>query len=106
MNFTQNLCSNALRKVGLLITAAADLGMDLSSYGEAAENQNSGNVYLWLEDYPFTLYIGLGSYEIYANWSNSINGEEQDVMLGRRTLTELCDWANNLTDLANEAEGE
>ena len=57
MEIKQNLCANALRKVALLITKASDLGMDISGYGEAAENQHSGNVYLWLEDYPFTLFI-------------------------------------------------
>jgi hypothetical protein len=106
MNINQDLCANALRKVALLITKAADLGMNLSSYGEAAENPNSGNVYLWLEDYPFCLFISLGSDEIYANWSSPIDGEENDTAVGNHTLYSLCEWANELTDIANEAEGE
>ena len=103
MEINQNLCSNALRKVALLITKASDLGMDISGYGEAGENQNSGNVYLWLEDYPFTLYIGLGSDTIYANWSSPIDGSEEDIDIEAMPLFDLEAWANDLNNLA-EAE--
>ena len=100
MQINQNLCSNALRKAALLITKASDLGMDVSGYGEAGENQNSGNVYLWLEDYPFTLYIGLGSDTIYANWSNPNNGEEEDIDIEAMPLFDIEAWANELYNLA------
>jgi hypothetical protein len=103
MEISQNLCSNALRKVALLITKASDLGMDISGYGQAGENQNSGNVYLWLEDYPFTLYIGLGSDTIYANWSNPIDGSEEDIDIEAMPLFDIEAWANDLNNLA-EAE--
>jgi hypothetical protein len=103
MEINQNLCSNALRKVALLITKASDLGMDISGYGYAGENQNSGNVYLWLEDYPFTLYIGLGSDTIYANWSSPNNGEEEDIDIEAMPLFDVEAWANDLNNLA-EAE--
>jgi hypothetical protein len=93
MNITQNLCSNALRKVALLITKASDLGMDVSGYGEAAENQHSGNVYLWIEDYPITLYIGLGSDTIYACCNNLDTGEEYERAAGDSTLNQLIEWA-------------
>jgi hypothetical protein len=96
MEISQNLGSNALRKVALLITKASDLGMNISGYGEAGENQNSGNVYLWLEDYPFTLYIGLGSDTIYANWTNPNNGEEEDIDIEAMPLFDVEAWANEL----------
>jgi len=35
MEIKSNLCSNAVRKVALLITAASSLGMDVSGYGQA-----------------------------------------------------------------------
>lgn len=99
MNITQNLCSNALRKVALLITKASDLGMDISGEGEAAENQNSGAVYLWLEDYPFTLYIGLGGVDtVYALWSSSQDGREEEIKTTGETLNSLIKWANDLSD--------
>lgn len=96
MNINQNLCSNALRKVALLITKASDLGMDISGYGEAAENCNSGNVYLWLEDYPFTLYIGLGSDAVYALWSSSLNDREEALDIEGMSLYHLTEWAEAL----------
>ena len=56
----KEMCSNEVRKVGLLLTKVAELGWDLGGYGEASVNSGSGNVYVWLEDYPVTPYIGLG----------------------------------------------
>jgi hypothetical protein len=100
MEITANLCSNATRKIGLLITKASDLGMDIGGYGEASENTSSGNVYLWLEDYSFTLYIGLGSDSIYALWTNSNDGEEIEVEVDSMSLFDLQAWAD---DLHNEA---
>lgn len=102
MEITSNLCSNATRKIGLLITKASELGMDVSGYGEASENTTSGNVYLWLEDYPFTLYIGLGSDSIYALWSNPVDGEELEEEVSSMSLYDLEAWAYKLE---NEAQG-
>ena len=95
MEIKSNLCSNAVRKVALLITAASSLGMDVSSYGQADEKQNSGNVYLWLEDYPFTLFIDLsGDDEIQACWSDPEDGNECFVTVGNMTLAGLYDWVS------------
>lgn len=96
MEIKSNLCNNAVRKIGLLITKASDLGMNLSGYGFADENQNSGNVYLWLEDYQFTLYIGLGEDTIYALWSDPEDGEEEEIEVEGKTLRELEAWTEQL----------
>lgn len=101
MEIKQDLCTNALRKAALLITKASDLGMNISHFGEIGENQGSGNVYLWLEDYPFTLYIGLGDDTIYANWSNPNNGEEEDIDIEAMPLFDIEAWA---IDLYNSVE--
>jgi len=103
MEIKSNLCSNATRKIGLLITKASDLGMDLSGYGFADENTNSGNVYLWLEDYNFTLYIGLGSDTVYALWTNPEDGEEIETDAENVTLWDLEHWAQKLAHEAEEA---
>ena len=103
MEIKQDLCSNALRKTALLITKASDLGMNISGYGEIGENPNSGNVYLWLEDYPFCLYIGLGSDTIYANWNNPNNGEEEDIDIEAMPLFDIESWAYKLENEAMEA---
>lgn len=92
MEIKSNLCSNATRKIGLLITKASELGMDVSGYGFADENTNSGNVYIWLEDYNFTLYIGLGSDTIYALWTNSEDGEEIELDVTGKTLNDIDAW--------------
>lgn len=104
MEIKSNLCSNATRKIGLLITKASELGMDISGYGMADENPNSGNVYIWLEDYPFTLYIGLGSDTIYALWSNPNDGEEIETEVEGQTLSDLEDWAHKLYKQADDEE--
>jgi hypothetical protein len=102
MEINTNVCSNELRKIGMLIIKASDLGMDVSGYGSADINKWSGNVYLWLEDYQLTLYIGLNSDEIFASWFHPETGEETDVKVGNMTLTDLENWAN---DLNNQSEG-
>ena len=102
MEITSNLCSNATRKIGLLITKASNLGMDISGYGMADENTSSGNVYLWLEDYPFTLYIGLGSDAIYAHWTNPNNGEAEEMEIFDYQLRDIEQWAYKLDAQADE----
>ena len=102
MEIKSNLCSNATRKIALLITEASDLGMDISGYGFADENTNSGNVYLWLEDYSFTLFIGLNSDTIYALWTNFNDGKEKETEAEGKSLQDLLDWANALHDEENE----
>jgi len=97
MEIKSNLCSNAMRKIALLITKASDLGMDISGYGYADENSNSGYIYLWLEDYAFTLFIRpCGGDEVEALWTNPENGDEYEVNVADKTLSVLEQWADNL----------
>jgi hypothetical protein len=105
MEIQENLCANAIRKVALLITKAADLGMDLSGYGHAAENNSNGNVYLWLEDYTFTLYIPLCSDDaIHACWSSLYTDHEELIEVGVMTLHDLETWADDLNTKDNDME--
>lgn len=100
----KNLSSNELRKIALLMTKASNLGMDLSGYGFADVNNNSGYTYLWLEDYPFTLFIGLGSDDIWASWSNPENGEETVTnVIDEMSLDSLYDWVSELEQQTEEA---
>ena len=97
------MTANELRKAALLILKAADLEMNVSSYGEAAVNQSSGNVYLWLEDYPFSLYIApSGGDRIHACWSNPENGEEETIDADNMTRRALETWAEALQAQADE----
>ena len=95
MEIKSNLCSNAIRKIALLITKASDLGMDISGHGIADENPNSGNIYIWLEDYPFILFIGLGSDTIKAHYQNRETDEEHETE-DFKTLHDLYSWSENL----------
>jgi hypothetical protein len=78
--------------------------MDLSGYGEANENKTSGHVYLYLEDYNFTLCISLGSDEVQALWFSSVDGEEIEIEIGEMSLSDLETWASDLDAKADEAD--
>ena len=96
MEIKKDLCANAIRKVALLITKASKLGMDISGYGEAAENQSNGNVYLWLENYPFTLFIDLGSDDVQACWTNYNEDDQEEIIdVDSMTLYQLEEWCEN-----------
>ena len=71
--------SNDLRKAALLILEASRLGMEISGFGYIGVNNSNGNVYLLCEDYSFSLYIGLGSDDIHAQWSCPNCGEEFEM---------------------------
>ena len=92
MNISQQLCGNELRKSALLITEAGRLDMDLSGYGEIGVNQSNGNVYLWLEDYPFALFIDLGSDDVQACWTDYNNGHEEFTDTANLSLNDLYQW--------------
>jgi hypothetical protein len=98
MNFnTQSMTHNEIRKAALLITEASRLGMDLDSYGELDVNQYSGNVYLWLEDYNFTLYIGLGSDKIIAVFTDPETGDEEErEVTSEDNVYTLTEWLETL----------
>jgi len=93
---TGNMSANEVRKTALLITRAGELGMDLSGYGFADVNKTRGNVYLWLEDYNFCLFIGLGGDRIDACYSCSYDGE-QTIRQAGRSLASLERWSDKLS---------
>ena len=94
--------NSQLRKLAALILEASRIGMDLSGYGDAAENPSSGNVYIWLEDYPYCLYIGLGSDTIYALWSDPDTGEEHIIETAGKSMSDLNAWVESLQATTEE----
>ena len=92
MNVNPNLCNNELRKAGLLLIKASELGMDLDCFGEIDMNENTGNVYLWCENHQFSLYIDLGSDTIWACWTDFNNGDEVIIDATNESLYSLDDW--------------
>lgn len=104
MEINNELSHNAIRKIALLITKASELGMDVSGYGHASENNMSGYVYLWLEDYPFTLFIRPCSDDtIEALWSDPWDGEEHEISVDGMSLADLYDWAEDLQSKSKAA---
>jgi len=102
MEIKQNLSTNVMRKIGLLLVKASELGMDCSQYGIANVNQNSGYTYLWLEDYNFTLYIDLHDDTIYALWTDSNDGNEIKIDISDMSLDDIDEWVENCEKSANE----
>lgn len=94
---TENMCANEIRKLALLITKASELGMDIGGYGEVGVNESSGYVYLWLEDYAFTLYIPPSQRNtVYALWTNTNNGDEIETPVKYKSLDQLIKWCTAL----------
>lgn len=76
---TEKMCNNEIRKIGLIIEKLNKIGWDVSGHGEAGVNPNSGNVYIWLDDYPVVPYISLGDDEVCFSFSCLNCGEEWDI---------------------------
>jgi hypothetical protein len=49
------------KAIYLMNIAENELNLDLDGYGEIGVNQNSGNVYLWIENYNFSLVLRIES---------------------------------------------
>ena len=70
------------QKANLLMSKAVDLDMDFTCYGELARNNSNGNIYLWLEDYDFSLFIRpCESDQVEICWTDMIDGNEEIVEL-------------------------
>lgn len=91
-------------KAARLITVAGRLGMDLSGYGELALNSKYKNIYLWLEDYSFCLFIDKDD-NLKALYTCFIDGTEilKDVS-DSTTLDELDKWAMGLHEKSEGKE--
>lgn len=100
----ENMGSWERQKACFLINTAEDLEMNLESYGFVDVNNNSGYTYLWSEDYNFSLYMPINcklkKTDIYALWSCSECGQEEDTQL--KTTDEL----NDIEERINEIETE
>lgn len=110
MEFKLNdMCDWERKKAIFLMSVAEDLGMDLSSYGEVAVNQNSGYTYVWSENYNFSIYMPidceLKKEDIYALWTNSNDGEEREMSLEKNTtLKDIEDWCEEQEKSIKESE--
>ena len=103
-NGLNNMCDWERTKALYLISIAQELDMDLDSYGEINVNNNSGYTYLWLENYPFTLYMPIDCELtkdcVNVMWINFENGEEIETSLSSFTsyepLNDILNWISDL----------
>lgn len=104
MNYNlENMTEWELDKAMFLIKTAKSYGMDLSGYGELSVNPNSGYTYLWLEDYPFTIYMpitcDLTREDVWALYTCPYDGEEiEDSLSDFSNLDELYEWTEKLSE--------
>jgi hypothetical protein len=87
-----------------LICKAAKLEMNLDSYGFLDYNERSGNTYLWLEAYNFTLYISDFNNQIKALYTCPYDGEEIERNAGT-SLEKLEAWVQRLAKKSEKKEG-
>ena len=85
-------------QMGTLLQTAAKLGIEISGYGELAVNQQSGNTYLWLEDYIRTLYLDCcEKTSVSVLWTCPNCGDESTRTLNKLdTIESLDEWASSL----------
>ena len=96
-------------KANYLVKIARQLGMDVSGYGMLDVNPNSGYTYLWLEDYPFTLYMPIGcelqESDVWVLRTNPEDGEEAEKTLDEFTgLDSIYEWVKTLEEDLDDEE--
>ena len=93
------MCDWERKKAVFLMSVSEDLGYNLTEYGEVAVNSSSGYVYIWSENFNFSLYMpidcDLVKSDIVALWTDSENGDELTFDLEENTtLEDIEKWAD------------
>jgi hypothetical protein len=90
-------------KAQFILKTALNLGMKIDGYGDLAVNDHSGNVYLWLEDYPFCLFMPTDcdliftEFDVFVNWTDYNSGDEFVKCLSNfSTLEDIYQWCDKL----------
>jgi hypothetical protein len=81
--------------------ASTTLKMNLQGYGECSINPNSGYTYLWLEDYPFCLYMNihciLSESDVWVLYTDMYNGTEYEEQLDCfANIDEIYKWVESI----------
>jgi len=84
-----------------LLSVAQKLKMDLNGYGELGVNQTNGNTYIWLEDYPVSLYMPIHCEltwdDVIVLWTNMDNGDEVEESLAAfNNIDDIYEWVKEL----------
>ena len=91
------------RKASILIQAALRLGYNLSGEGEIGVNQDSGNIYLWLGEEPYILYMPIYcdqdiSQVVCVAENAPIGVETPEIKLGEKTRYEIDEFFESIRD--------
>jgi len=89
INF-ENMGDNETLKVCELIKKAIKLEWD-NNYSEVGVNENNGNVYIYNEMIPYTLFIDLSD-DLMACKTDYETGEEDIIEVGEMSWFELEKW--------------
>ena len=104
MEYKINQSAKQHKNAAKIIMKAVDLGMNLDGYGFLDYNSTYGNTYLWLEDYPFTLYINDFDNTIKVSYTCSYDGEEWERNVGN-SLDKLEAWVQRCYKKSEKKEG-
>lgn len=97
MYISSRLCGNGLRKAALLITHAVQIDMDLTGDVTIKECQNTGAIYLYAENYSFSLHIELsGRDTVLAYWASSYDDSTETTPAEALSLDDLNEWCAQL----------
>lgn len=99
------------QKALFLLETAEELGYNTESYGELSVNTSSGYVYIWSEWHDFSLFMPINcdliKTDVFALWTNHINGEEEEFRLeDETTLNDIEEWVEELNKAEEELDEE
>ena len=90
---TKHMSRKQLINVGRLIAKAGELDFPIdNSMTQIGYNTTFGNVYLWCEDIPYTIFVSDFDNKIKALYSCPYDGEEveRSSVTTQKVVTRLC----------------
>lgn len=97
-NFFEQFEGADLDRLTECLKAIKDAGLHTSKHTRAGINQNSGNVWVWDEDWQGCVYCSI-CFDVAWSWSCPNCGEEFD-------FDEYADLENFVSDMNEKTDGE
>ena len=103
MNNLSELGNWERQKAIFMMHIAEQFGLKLSKYTELGANLNSGNTWLWDEDWSVCLFMPINcelkASDIWVCWSNPESGEEHELQLSEfDNILEMNKWVQELEE--------
>jgi hypothetical protein len=90
MKITTVISGQDAQRLADCISYASKHGLDVTEYTQCGVNSNSGNVWLWDENWTGCVYCTIG-FDVSYMWSCPNCGDEQDVEIGSTFKPDCCD---------------